>query len=186
MLSIVVAIVAGAFAWSFLEYILHRFAGHVARGRNHFSREHLRHHGTPNYFSPLWQKLLSAAVAVPIAGLVWGALAGARAGVAFAIGFGLAYAAYEWLHMRLHTHGPRGVHGRWARRHHFYHHFGDPELNHGVTTPLWDIVFGTYAPVRHVAVPRKRAMPWLVEPDGELRAIHAPEYSLTDGPLARA
>lgn len=185
MLSILVALIAGALAWSVLEYALHRFAGHVARGRNHFSREHLRHHGTPDYFSPLWQKLLSAAVAVPIAGLAWGALAGAAAGVAFALAFAAAYFAYEWLHMRLHTHPPRSAYGRWARRHHFHHHFGDPELNHGVTSPMWDIIFETHAPVTHVAVPRKRAMRWLIDAEGELQGAHAGEYSLTDRRLAR-
>lgn len=186
MLPVVIALFAGALVWSVLEYVLHRFAGHVARGRNHFSREHLRHHGTPDYFAPAWQKVLSAAVAVPIAGLTWGALAGVAAGIAFAIAFGLAYFTYEWLHLRLHTHAPRSAYGAWARRHHFHHHFGDPELNHGVTSPLWDIVFRTHAPVQHVAVPRKRAMRWLVDPDGTLRPAHAKEYSLTDGRLARA
>lgn len=185
-MQFVVAALAGALAWSFLEYVLHRFAGHVARGRNHFSREHLRHHGTPDYFSPLWQKVLSALVAVPVAGAFWTLFAGLAAGVVFAVGFLFAYAGYEWLHMRLHTHAPRNGYGRWARRHHFFHHFGDPEMNHGVTSPLWDIVFRTHVPVARVDVPRRRAMRWLCDAEGELRVEHAGEYALTDRRMARA
>lgn len=185
-MQFLIAILCGALAWSFLEYILHRFAGHVARGRNHFSREHLRHHGTPDYFSPLWQKILSAAVAVPIAGGFWTLIAGFEAGVVFAVSFAFTYGVYEWLHMRLHTHAPRNAYGRWARRHHFFHHFGDPEMNHGVTSPFWDIVFRTHVPVTQVAVPRKRAMRWLTDAEGQLRTEHATEYALTDGRMARA
>jgi sterol desaturase/sphingolipid hydroxylase (fatty acid hydroxylase superfamily) len=181
-----IALFMGALAWTLLEYVLHRFAGHEARGRNHFSREHLRHHGTPDYFSPLWQKLLSAIVAVPVAGGTWALLAGIGPGIVFGLAFGAMYAVYEWLHKRLHTHAPRGVYGRWARRHHFHHHFGDSEQNHGVTSPIWDIVFNTHAPVQQVAVPRKRAMRWLTDRDGRLHPEHAGEYQLTDGRMARA
>lgn len=186
MTAYIVALLMGALTWTFMEYVLHRFAGHVARGRNHFSREHLRHHGTPDYFSPAWQKWLSAMVAIPIAGAVWALFAGVGPGVVFGLSFGGMYAVYEWLHMHLHTHAPQNRYGRWARRHHFYHHFGDPELNHGVTSPIWDIVFRTHVVVEQVAVPRKRAMRWLTDAEGQLHPQHAAEYQLTDKRMARA
>ena len=34
----------GAVLWTFMEYVLHRFAFHEAKGGNYGSREHLRHH----------------------------------------------------------------------------------------------------------------------------------------------
>jgi hypothetical protein len=37
-------------------------------------------------------------------------------------------------------------------------------MNHGVTTPLWDIVFGTYEEPETIRVPKKIVMPWLIDP----------------------
>ena len=33
--------------------------------------------------------------------------------------------------------------GKYLRRHHMLHHFKDHDLYFGVSTPLWDFVFGT-------------------------------------------
>ena len=59
------------------------------------------------------------------------------------------------------------------RRHHFHHHFHNPKRNHGVTSPLWDLLFRTYERPAVVRVPMKHAMGWLVE-QGGLRV--RPEY----------
>jgi hypothetical protein len=50
--------------------------------------------------------------------------------------------------------------------------------NHGVTSPLWDKVFGTYEAPAQVRVPRRLAMIWLVDEQGELRAEFADRYVL--------
>ena len=44
MLEIVTAVIVGMFSWSFAEYGIHNWVGHLGRGKNPFSREHLRHH----------------------------------------------------------------------------------------------------------------------------------------------
>jgi hypothetical protein len=67
------------------------------------------------------------------------------------------------LHRRLHTHRGFGVVGRCLRRHHF-HHFGNPRVNHGVTSPLWDVVCGTSEAPGVITVPEQLAMDWLVDP----------------------
>jgi len=36
-----------------------------------------------------------------------------------------------------------GWYGRWAREHHFHHHFVDLRVNYGVTSGLWDVVLRT-------------------------------------------
>jgi hypothetical protein len=36
-----------------------------------------------------------------------------------------------------------GWYGRWARGHHFHHHFVDARVNYGVTSPVWDVVLRT-------------------------------------------
>jgi hypothetical protein len=47
-----------------------------------------------------------------------------------------------------------------------------------VTTPLWDLVFATRLPAESVRVPRRLAMPWLVDAHGEIWPVHAGDYEL--------
>ena len=67
---------------------------------------------------------------------------------------------------------------RWRRKNHFAHHFADPRLAHGVTTPVWDSVFRTRLEVAKVRVPRRLAMRWLVDDGGELIDAYAFDYTL--------
>lgn len=168
----------GAVGWALTEYLLHRFVFHGASATRLGAVEHRPHHAQVDYFAPWWQKALAAlavtAVALPLAvGLV-----GAATGLAFTAGFIGMYVLYEVLHRRAHTRPPRGAYGRWRRRNHFAHHFADPGRALGVTTPVWDLVFGTTLPVERVRVPRRLAMPWLVDADGEIRPTHAGDYEL--------
>jgi sterol desaturase/sphingolipid hydroxylase (fatty acid hydroxylase superfamily) len=153
----------GAFAWSFTEYAMHNWRGHLGRGRNEFSRQHLKHHVESGYFTPLptkiWTTLVVSALVISASVL----LVGQSLGLGFSGGFIGAYAWYEWLHWQLHVAPPRGPYGRWARRHHFHHHFHSAKMNHGVTSPLWDIVFGTYENPGVIRIPKGFMMPWLKE-----------------------
>ncbi|MCP4006748.1 MAG: hypothetical protein GY725_21420 [bacterium] len=103
---------------------------------------------------------------------------GVRVGLSFTAGLIGMYLLYEVLHRRAHTHPPRGGYGRWLRKSHFAHHFGNPRRAHGVTTPIWDVVFGTLLPVDRVPVPRRMAMLWLVDEAGQLRESFAADYTL--------
>jgi sterol desaturase/sphingolipid hydroxylase (fatty acid hydroxylase superfamily) len=172
------AFVLGVFGWSFAEYALHNWVGHLGRGRNDFSREHLAHHGDTRYFTPTPKKIVVAALSMSAPGalLVWW-LGGA--GASAWAGFALAYVGYEVLHRRIHTHPPRGWYGRWARRHHYYHHFVGPRFNHGVTSPLWDLVFRTWRAPERLRVPEKQAMVWLLDPaTNDVRAELQRDYVL--------
>ena len=107
-------------------------------------------------------------------------MAGAAAAGAWPLGVGWAagYAAYEQFHWREHHRPPLGPWERDARRRHFAHHFGAARTNYGVTTALWDRVFGTFRPPVTVRVPARLAMPWLFAGDGAVRARFADDYVL--------
>jgi sterol desaturase/sphingolipid hydroxylase (fatty acid hydroxylase superfamily) len=173
------AFAVGALGWSLAEYLLHRFAGHRRRSRWLFTREHLRHHRELDWFSPTWRKALIAGGLLAVAGSGLGWTVGPP-GVAGVFGFIGAYLVYERMHRRLHTHPPRGPWGRWARRHHWLHHAVDPASNHGVTSPLWDHVFGTLRRER-VLVHRGRAPSWLLDPAGAVRPELVQDYELVAG-----
>jgi sterol desaturase/sphingolipid hydroxylase (fatty acid hydroxylase superfamily) len=184
--AIVGAAVAGAFTWTFLEYVIHRWLGHDGRFRgNPFGVEHVRHHAQGGYFAPNIKKVAAAAVvALALGPPAW--LLGGAVAVAWVAGLVLTFGAYEVFHRREHTHAGWGRYGRWARAHHFHHHFVDTRVNHGVTSPLWDLVFGTYRRVGIIPVPRKLAMAWLLDDNGAVRAEHAHRYSVRDGRRADA
>lgn len=176
----------GALSWSLLEYLIHRFLGHHPRLRaNPFGREHVQHHAVGDYFAPTWKKAIAAGVITAILSVPAIRLAGAGPGLAFVAGLMLFYGAYELLHRREHTHAGIGPYGRWARRHHFYHHFVDARFNHGVTSPIWDFVFGTYRKPAIIRVPWRLRMAWLLDPGtGEIRAEVAGTFVLASRPGA--
>lgn len=177
--SLALASALGALTWTLLEYCIHRWLGHDRRLRgNPFGVEHVRHHSEGNYFAATSKKIMVTGLAAIVFGAPAVALAGAT-GAAWAAGLVAFYVVYELLHRREHTHAGIGAYGRWARRHHFHHHFVDPRKNHGVTSPLWDLVFGTYARPSTIPVPERLCMPWLRDPlTGGIRTEHATTFVL--------
>ncbi len=178
-LSTTIAALLGAATWTLTEYCVHRWLGHDKRLRpNPFAKEHIRHHVEGDYFAPSWKK---AAAALLIFALVLGpaiVIGGLAPGLAYGAGLVGFYLFYELLHRLEHVHAGFGFYGRWARRHHFYHHFVDARFNHGVTSPVWDLVFGTYRTTDKITVPRKLMMPWLGDPETGVRPELADTYEL--------
>ncbi len=180
LVDVSIAFLLGVLTWSFAEYCIHRWLGHDARLRpNAFESEHTRHHAAGDYFAPAWKKLLAAALAMAVLAPLVSLAAGRPMGFAYTAGLVPFYLVYEVVHRRAHTHAGLGAYGRWLRRHHFAHHFVDPRTNHGVTSPLWDVVFGTYRSVDVITVPHRLAMPWLVDTEsGDVREEFAQHYRL--------
>jgi len=175
--GVIVPALLGVLTWTFLEYVIHRWMGHDKRfHKTPFGREHVRHHIEGDYFAPTWKKLMIAVVLTAILIVPATRLVGATAGIAYIAGLMSFYGVYELSHRREHTHAGIGPYGRWARRHHFHHHFVDGRSNHGVTTPLWDVVFGTYQKVGTIKVPPQLCMTWLRDP---LTDDVRPEYADT-------
>ena len=173
-----IAFVAGCALWTLLEWLIHNFLGHHGKGKNPFGQEHVRHHATTHYFAPTWKKVLAATPVIgTVLALMW-LLSPPFVAVPLVTGLTVMYISYEVIHRRAHTHGPTGPYSRWVRRHHYYHHFRNPRMNHGVSTPIWDMVFGTYIKVTEpIRVPEKHAMSWLVDPEtGEVRPEYADDY----------
>ncbi|MCB9562909.1 MAG: sterol desaturase family protein [Kofleriaceae bacterium] len=183
---IVIAALLGAFTWSLMEYCIHRWMGHDRRFRRSlFGREHVRHHAEGDYFAPTWKKLIVGTVVALLLGTPATLLLGVT-GFAWIAGLMGFYTCYEVLHRREHTHPGIGAYGRWARRHHFYHHFVDGRTNHGVTSPLWDLVFGTYRRPATIPVPPRLCMAWLRDPaTGGIAPRFAPTFVMREPRGAR-
>lgn len=178
--TVALAALAGVALWTLAEYLLHRFLGHDRRTwPNAFAEEHTRHHSEGNYFAPTWKKGLVALAALAVVTLLASLALGVTLGLVFGGSFVGMYAIYEAVHRRAHTHRGFGAYGRYLRRHHFHHHFTNPRTNHGVTSPLWDFVFGTWQAPQRIRVPAKLRMSWLVDPrTDDVFAELAPHYEL--------
>ncbi len=178
-------IATGAIAWTLGEYLMHRFAMHAMKGKGMASREHLTHHAEYDSVLEKWWFAWMGVVAVGLALGVNSTHVVGAVGWCLGIGWVAGYGFYDWLHFRAHRRTIRrptslaGTYERYVRRHHFHHHFGHPTANHGVTTPIWDLVFGTFERVEGpVKVPRRLAMRWLVDADGELLPGYEHDWAL--------
>lgn len=142
-------VAAGALAWTFVEYWLHRLFFHLdPRGdarRVTAYVVHLHHHAAPADRARL---VATPAQSLGLALLLLGAYslaAGPAARWPLLAGTLLGYLGYELVHLRAHHGRPRTGLGRRLRRHHLRHHFADPARNFGISSPLWDLVFRTYS-----------------------------------------
>lgn len=179
--SVVGPVLLGIFTWTLLEYVFHRWAGH---GRGFwritpFGIEHTRHHAEGNYFAPTIRKAIAAIVIMMLIAPVSIVLTNQTVGLSFASSLVGTYVAYEFLHRRIHTHASDTRYGRWARLHHLHHHFVNPRTNHGVTSPFWDVVFGTYEKPETIHVPARLCMKWLVnEQTGTVIDTYADRFTV--------
>ena len=147
--EIVLLLTSGFVSWSLIEYGLHRFIFHYhARsplGRKIVYAAHLSHHEDPTASDRIFASLfLSAPIAASYWILVWAATSSWAAASWLFIGMSAGYFVYEWLHFQCHHGKSRLRILRYLRKYHLLHHYKTPELRFGVTSPLFDVVFGTF------------------------------------------
>jgi 4-hydroxysphinganine ceramide fatty acyl 2-hydroxylase len=141
-------IALGVVGWTFIEYLLHRFLLHY-RPRTSALREvvealHLGHHREPHDEAKITVPVYaSLPIASALVGLYW-LMAGCwEAAALLMVGTIAGYLYYEAMHFFIHRGSPRRGWLARLRRQHFFHHFKDQERCFGVTTALWDGIFGT-------------------------------------------
>ncbi|HSE20752.1 MAG TPA: sterol desaturase family protein [Pyrinomonadaceae bacterium] len=146
---ILMLLVSGVFSWSLIEYGLHRFIfhydAHSRLGRKLLYQVHLSHHENPTATNRIFASLfLSLPLAVAYWLVAWIITASWAASSYLFIGMSAGYFVYEWLHFQCH-HGQSHLRVlRYLRKYHLLHHHKTPELRFGVTSPLFDLVFGTF------------------------------------------
>lgn len=146
----IAAFAIGAVAWTLVEYWLHRMLFHweppgAFGERMHFILHGVHHKWPRDRFRLVMPTAVSVALFWLFLGL-WTALLG-RFALTFHAGFVAGYMFYDLSHYYMHHGHPRSEWFRKLRKHHMVHH--SPKLEHekkfGVSTTLWDHVFGTYA-----------------------------------------
>ncbi len=140
--------VGGLLFWTLAEYFLHRVVFHwepksVAMRRFYYPMHRL-HHDVQE-----WDRLVTPPLmAVPF-WLVFFALFYLVLGqpwlFPFAGGFTIGYLCYDYVHYMTHFGNPKSKLGRTLRQRHLQHHFGGDDVWFGVSSQIWDYVFGTAA-----------------------------------------
>jgi len=149
------AAIAGAAGWTLIEYLLHRFVFH---GVPLIAALHHAHHLAPraHISTPTWVSLslLGGLLFLPIwrlfsLNLAFGATTGLTAGWLW---YGVAHHVIHHRRPRLLARALKAASSR-----HLLHHFPSVSGNFGVTTSLWDRVFGTHIPRRGSAARSRRS-----------------------------
>jgi sterol desaturase/sphingolipid hydroxylase (fatty acid hydroxylase superfamily) len=139
-------VLGGIVFWTLTEYWLHRLVFHFEPdhplGRRLHFIIHGVHHDHPNDRMRL---VMPPSVSVPLAALF---LLGFHAvlgdgWLAFGAGFLAGYLTYDMTHYHVHHHKPKTALGKRLREQHMRHHFQDHDRGYGVSSPIWDYVFGT-------------------------------------------
>jgi 4-hydroxysphinganine ceramide fatty acyl 2-hydroxylase len=137
----VVYFTVGFFSWTLVEYLLHRYLFHMHESRLQYML-HGVHHEYPRDRERLMMPPLPGMIIVSIFYGMYLLLFGVNAPV-FTAGFVLGYMAYTFIHYIVHAWKPvPGLKFLWA--HHLKHH--NPvyeDKAYGVSSPLWDYIFGT-------------------------------------------
>jgi sterol desaturase/sphingolipid hydroxylase (fatty acid hydroxylase superfamily) len=193
--AVVAAIVAPA-----VEYCIHRFVSHGSWMYRFgptaaiWKRIHYDHHQNPANPAALLgapDQVIGGSMmfSVPI-----GLIAGGYQGAAAAVAIGLFHAGVvELVHANSHIPVlPGWRYFRYLKALHLLHHFRNETVNFGVTSPVFDVLFGTFhptdRPLGHSATVRNlgygpeeaRRYPWL----SELNRKQNP-FGETAGPAAR-
>jgi sterol desaturase/sphingolipid hydroxylase (fatty acid hydroxylase superfamily) len=134
-----VAVIAGGGLWTLFEYVTHRLYHRIPL----FEQYHATHHaepqayiGAPPGLSTVTAFLISFAPLAPFAPIY---ASGESVGMLIGCTF------YTLVHYACHAWAPApGTYMYRARLHHAAHHYRDSDGNFGVTTSLWDRLFGTH------------------------------------------
>lgn len=147
----IAAAMTALFLYPLVEYSLHRF---VLHGRylyksphtaSVWKRIHFDHHQDPHDLRVLFGALYTTLPTIAVITLPLGWLIGAAAGATAAFAAGTwTICFYEFCHCVQHlNHTPRSRFLQRIKRLHLAHHFHNESGNYGITSFLWDRLFGT-------------------------------------------
>jgi sterol desaturase/sphingolipid hydroxylase (fatty acid hydroxylase superfamily) len=148
--NILFLIVLGIFIWSFAEYTLHRFIFHFNAKSKFGQKIHFIFHGVHHDYPMDSRRLvMPPSVSVPLAVLfyfLFEVILGKSFVSPFFVGFLVGYLFYDMTHYAVHHFNIHNKFWLALKKHHMRHHFQNPELGYGVSSPMWDYIVGTGFP----------------------------------------
>lgn len=140
-------IFSGGFVfWTFFEYVMHRFVFHLVTENPRTKRiayvMHGNHHEFPRDRQRLFMPAVPSIIISSVVFLFMYVLMG-NYSFSFFSGFILGYLLYASMHYAIHAWSPPF---KWMKpiwRNHHLHHYKNDDKGFGVSSHLWDKVFGT-------------------------------------------
>lgn len=136
----------GMLTWTLFEYVMHRFVFHFIAESEKAQKivyvMHGNHHHFPRDKERLFMPPVPSLILASILFLVFYVIMGWNVAMFFP-GFLLGYLMYGTMHYAIHAWNPPN---KWMKplwRNHHLHHYKDEAKGFGVSTTLWDHVFGT-------------------------------------------
>ena len=139
----------GFFSWTLLEYLIHLLLFHKKitpathpKVKFFIFMLHGYHHEYPNDPSRLVMPIIIAWPLGTLIGLAFWLILGSALFFSFYSGLLIGYLAYDWVHFYEHHIKPTNRVGLYMRKFHSIHHFVNENKNFGISTPIWDWLFG--------------------------------------------
>lgn len=137
----------GVLVWTFAEYTLHRWVFHFVGPRPWQRRMFFVLHGVHHDFPQDSGRLvMPLGASIPLGAMfyvLFRLVAGPTLVDPLFVGFGIGYLAYDGTHYAVHHFKLGWGWGRWIKKYHMVHHHTGADARYGVSSPLWDWVFGT-------------------------------------------
>ncbi|WP_194972830.1 sterol desaturase family protein [Aquiflexum lacus] len=138
--------ILGIFGFTLLEYVMHRYLFHMEpdtpiKDKIQYS-VHGIHHDYPKdkdrLTMPPFVSMAYAVIFYAVFTLIMGDYA-----LYFLPGFMVGYSAYLGVHFVVHAYQPPKNFLKVLWVNHAIHHYKDPDVAYGVSSPLWDYILGT-------------------------------------------
>jgi len=141
---------AGLLVWTLSEYALHRFVFHFpatgAVGRYLVFMFHGVHHDAPRDKTRLVMPPAGAVIVMFLLWQVFRLVVPAPWIEPFCAFFIIGYLVYDYIHYATHHFPMKHPALHFLKVYHLQHHYGAKGMRYGVSSPMWDKVFGTYPP----------------------------------------
>ena len=139
--------ILGLLTWSLTEYVLHRYLFHLRPAGPFRARLQFVIHGLHHADPADPTRLVIPPVPSTIGAVLFYAAFRLALGPSFVepffAFFAVGYLLYDYVHYASHRFVPRTRAGNFLKRHHMLHHYVTPDARWGVSSPLWDHIFGT-------------------------------------------
>ncbi len=138
--------VVGMFAFTLIEYLVHRYVFHLFPDTPEKADFQYKFHGVHHEYPKDKDRLamppiLSALIISLFFGLYYLIMGNLAYG--FTAGFAIGYASYLGVHYMVHAFQPPKNFFKILWINHGIHHYKNDDVAFGVSSPLWDWVFGT-------------------------------------------
>lgn len=145
--SIVLYFIFGLAFWTLAEYVLHRWIFHFHPTSDFGKRIAFIFHGVHHdYPKDRLRLVMPLSASIPMATIIYFIFYiffSEYVLASFFAGFLFGYLIYDECHYAMHHANFKSGIFKRIKDHHMLHHYSDPEKGFGVSSSIWDVIFGS-------------------------------------------